>query len=83
VQFVNEWLSAWGEFEGQPQELIDLGEQLVLIGRAVGRGQISRVPVRGAYAVLVSFKNGRVIRERYYADADQALEAAGLPRGDQ
>jgi ketosteroid isomerase-like protein len=83
VQFVNEWLSAWGEFGGQPRELIDLGDQLVLVGEAVGRGEASGVPVRETYAVVLSLKNGRVIRERYYADAAQALEAAGLPASER
>lgn len=75
---MNEWLSAWGEFQGQPRELIDLGDQLVLLGEAVGRGEVSGVPVRETYATVVSFTHGSVIRERYYADAVRALEAAGL-----
>jgi hypothetical protein len=32
LRFVNEWLSAWGEFGGEPRELIDVGSHLVLIG---------------------------------------------------
>jgi ketosteroid isomerase-like protein len=78
VQFVDEWLMAWGLFRGEPRELIDLGDRLVLLGEAVGRGKESGVQLRQSYAVVLTFQGGRVIREQYYADHAEALEAVGL-----
>lgn len=78
VHFVEEWLSAWGAFRGEPIELVDLGDRLVLLAEAVGRGKASGVPVRHSYAVVLTLRGGRVIREQYYKDHVQALEAVGL-----
>ena len=78
VHFVEEWLSAWGAFRGEPIELVDLGDRLVLLAEAVGRGKGSGVPVRHSYAVVLTLRGGRVIREQYYKDHVQALEAVGL-----
>ena len=78
AQFVDEWLIAWGLFRGEPRELIDLGGRLVLLAEAVGRGKDSGIQLRQSYAVVLTFKGGRVIREQYYNEYAEALKAAGL-----
>jgi len=78
VQFVEEWLIAWGLFRAEPRELIDLGDRTVLLAEAVGRGKESRVELRQSLAVVLTFKRGSVIREQYYTDDAEALKAVGL-----
>ena len=56
-------------------ELVDVvgaGEKVVVILRPAGRGH----PV----ANLATFRDGRVIEMVHYADADEALAAAGVTR---
>jgi ketosteroid isomerase-like protein len=77
-RFATEWLAAWGEFRGEPRELIDAGDRLVMLADAVGRGQASGVPVRQQFGVVVSFERGVVVRERYFTRDNEALEAAAL-----
>jgi ketosteroid isomerase-like protein len=77
-RFATEWLTAWGEFRGEPRELIDAGHRLVVLADAIGRGQASGVPVRQPFSVVISFRRGIVVRERYFTSDSEAIEAAGL-----
>jgi ketosteroid isomerase-like protein len=60
AQFVEEWLSAWGAFRGEPTELVDFGDRLVLLAEAVGRGKGSGIPVTGSYAVVLTLRGAWV-----------------------
>jgi ketosteroid isomerase-like protein len=62
----------------KPVELIDLGERFVILAEAPMRAQVSGVPLTEAWALVVTVKDGRVIRYQEYFDHDEALQAAGL-----
>jgi ketosteroid isomerase-like protein len=61
----------WSEFR-------DLGERIVVLGHARGRGRQSGIELDSQYGAVVEFKKGKVIRYRDYFDHGEALEAAGL-----
>jgi ketosteroid isomerase-like protein len=67
----------WSEFR-------DLGDRVVALGHARGRGRESGVDFYSPYACLAEFRNGKIVRYSDYFDHGQALEAAGLrqPAGD-
>jgi hypothetical protein len=67
-----------GAYSAEPQELIDLGDRFVTLGRLVGQGGGSRVPVAQEYASLMIIRDGLVIRQQQYFSHADALEAAGL-----
>jgi ketosteroid isomerase-like protein len=66
------------EVHVKPLELIDLGEQTVLLAEAPMRAQVSGVPLTEAWALVSTLKDGRVIRQQEYFDHNEALEAVGL-----
>jgi ketosteroid isomerase-like protein len=69
----------WGEFRMEPDEFVDGGDRVVVIGRWVGKGRGSGVEVNQPIADVFTLDGGRVVRcEIGYSDRRQALEAAGL-----
>jgi ketosteroid isomerase-like protein len=78
IQFERSWRGDWGEFRYEPEELIDLTDHVLLIGRMIGSGRTSGVATESEWAGLYSISRGQVIRERIFFDNAQALKAVGL-----
>ena len=61
------------------EELIDAGEQVLVMIRFGGRGKISGAEVEVLVWNLWTFRDGEPVRWTYFGeDRAQALEAAGL-----
>jgi uncharacterized protein len=70
---------AWEEIRTVPLEFLDAGDQVVVIGRLVGKGKGSGVEVERPTAQVWTVRAGRVVRWEYgYRERSDALEAAGL-----
>ena len=61
-----------------PIELIDAGDKVVAVARAVGSGGASQIAVDEPFAFVFTFKGDRVIREQAFRNREEAVEAAGL-----
>jgi ketosteroid isomerase-like protein len=61
-----------------PVELIDTGEQMVVLANVPMRAQASGIELTEAFALVSTFEDGMVIRVEEYYDFDEALAAAGL-----
>jgi ketosteroid isomerase-like protein len=69
----------WGEFRIEPDEFVDAGDRVVVIGRWVGRGRGSGVEVNQPIADVFTLHGGRVVRCQIgYSNRAEALEAVGL-----
>jgi uncharacterized protein len=69
----------WEEFRLDPDEFVDAGDRVVVIGLWVGKGKGSGVEVKQPIAHVFTLRNGRVVRcELGYLDRGEALEVAGL-----
>jgi ketosteroid isomerase-like protein len=81
-----EWISdtreTWDDYNQEITELIDLGEEVVVVLRLSARGGGSGVPVAQELAVVWTFHDGKAIRARSFTSREEALEAAEPPRGD-
>jgi uncharacterized protein len=60
------------------EEFVDAGDKVVVIGRLHGRGRTSDAPVDLRWAIVVTFRNGRIMRLDNYQKKEQALKAVGL-----
>jgi hypothetical protein len=78
VQGVAKWFGAWDDYVVQVQELIDLGDQVVVRTRHGGRGKASGIEVDIEIFDLVTLNGDKVVRIRMYQDEAQAVEAADL-----
>ena len=77
-KFMSAW-DVWGpDLRVEPEELIDLGDRIVLLATGRGSAEASGVPVTTKVATVWVLKSGRVIRLHAYFDHAEALEAVGL-----
>jgi ketosteroid isomerase-like protein len=77
-QFFEQVFEIFDESDFVPEEIIDLGAQIVVVHRFVGRGQGSRIPVEVNEASLWTLREGKAVRQEAFATRAEALEAARL-----
>ena len=74
------WYDAWRDVEFDLQDVLDAGDEVVALianQRQHGRytGIVTELP---PYALVYTFRDGRVVRHRLFPDHDTALKAVGL-----
>jgi ketosteroid isomerase-like protein len=60
------------------EEIIDAGDQVVVVAHHQGRGRASGVDVDTRFYEVYTLREGKVSRVDEYTDRTEALEAAGL-----
>jgi len=77
--WLQDWADTFDEFWFEPIELLDAGEDtVVVIERYGGRAKLSGVETDQTEAAVLTIRDRKISRGRYYAARDEALEAAGL-----
>jgi hypothetical protein len=71
-----------GRFRYEPDELRDLGDRLLVIGRIRTSGASSGAATDSDFANVFTLSAGRVISEHVYFNRAEALEAVGLSEQD-
>jgi len=76
--FWRTWFAAWETVDFEYEEFIDAGNQVLSILGQRMRGRTSGVELEwNSYAQLWTIRDGKVIRVQFFANRDEALEAAG------
>jgi ketosteroid isomerase-like protein len=70
--------TSWEEFRLLPDELHDLGDVVLVLGRLEGRGRGSGVPVDSPVGAVWDFRGEKISRLRAYLDHGEASRVAGL-----
>ena len=78
LRFQQQWVAELGEFQQESEEIIDLGDRVLLHGQMKGTGLSSGAEWHSEAAYLLTVSDGRVIREQLFRSHQQALEAVGL-----
>jgi ketosteroid isomerase-like protein len=77
--WLQDWIDTFDEFWFEPVELIDAGEDtVVVVERYGGRAKLSGVETDQTEAEVFTIRDGKIARCREYATRHEALEAAGL-----
>lgn len=69
------WLDAWEEFSLELEEVIPVGDRVVVLNGLRGRGKTSGIPVDSEVGCTFDFDEGKIVR-MVLCDRDEALEAA-------
>jgi SnoaL-like domain len=77
-----DWLEPWATYRSEIDELIDVGERVVLLLRDYGRREGMDAEVELISATIVTFREGKIVRWEDYADRAVALESVGLSAQD-
>jgi ketosteroid isomerase-like protein len=72
------WLDTFTEYSFELEDVLDAGDQVVVVSRDRGRGKTSGVEVEHRWGWVVSVSDGRIARTVLYPGPEEALEAAGL-----
>jgi ketosteroid isomerase-like protein len=72
------WSSAFEELTVTFEEIIDAGDQVVVVAHHQGRGRGSGVKVDARYYEVYTVREGKVSRIDEFDEREAALEAAGL-----
>jgi ketosteroid isomerase-like protein len=74
-----DWASAWSDYSAEPEEFIDVDDELVIaVFRMKATGRSSGVEIERQDAIVWLVRDRRVVRLDYYNSKQQALEAVGL-----
>ena len=76
------WLEAWSDIDFELEDVIDAGDEVVALirnQRQWGRhsGIATEMP---PYGLVFTFRDGKVVRWRSFADQESALAAVGLKK---
>ena len=77
VRFAEQVGEAWAEFRMEPEEVIERGDVVVVLVRAVGKGRGSGVEVDDAVAMVAEVRDGRISTLRVEPDREAALRLVG------
>jgi len=73
-----DWLAPWATYRSTIDELIDVGERVVLLLRDYGRRKDMETEIELIGASICTIRDRKIARWEDYADRADALEAAGL-----
>jgi ketosteroid isomerase-like protein len=72
-------IEPWEEVRREPEEIIDLGgDRVLVLFHTTGRGKGSGIEVDARGGDLLTISDGKLVRWMAFPDQAQALEAAGL-----
>ena len=78
VQYIAWPEHTWEELRIVGAQFRDLGDRVLVLGRAEGRGRGSGVPVDTSHGFVVELRGQKLSRVRTFLDHAEALRAAGL-----
>ena len=75
-----EVLRDWDDFHAGPlEELVELGDQIVVLNRLIARGKETGIEVDAPRGAVFTFEGGE-IKRLLLADRDEVLQISGLPK---
>ncbi|HST32655.1 MAG TPA: nuclear transport factor 2 family protein [Solirubrobacteraceae bacterium] len=72
------WLDAWAEHHIEVEDIIDAGDDLVVVMHLVGRGKGSGIEIDVRLYPHIRLKDGKAVYVFEYEDRAAALKAVGL-----
>jgi ketosteroid isomerase-like protein len=78
LRFLQNVLEVWDEFRMEPEELVEVGEHVVVLVRAHGRGKGSGIEVDDRVTQVWTVRGGKVSRIKNYLDHCEALASVGV-----
>jgi ketosteroid isomerase-like protein len=69
---------AWERLVNRPQEIRDLGESVLVLGRMEVTARATGIEFTQEVGELIEFREGKVVRVRDFLTHAEAIEAAGL-----
>lgn len=78
LRWLREWSEPWSEWKLEVEEVLDAGDEVVVVIHLAAKGAISGVSVDRHDSLVYGFRDGKVARVDYFNSRQQGLERAGL-----
>ena len=72
------WLAPWETYRQEMEQVIDLGDPVLVLPRDFARRQGSTYEVENKTAVVFTFSDGKIARWEVYLNHGEGLRAVGL-----
>jgi ketosteroid isomerase-like protein len=72
------WSDSWEEFRFEPEEVVDLGDTILVTVTVQGRGRASGIETRMPLYEVFRFRDGIIFRHEDFTDKGAAQRAVGL-----
>ncbi len=77
-----QWFDQWDEYGFEAERFIDCGDDVLVVTHEHGRGATSGATVSARNYMVITIRDGKILRYREFYDEAAALEAAGLSDQD-
>jgi ketosteroid isomerase-like protein len=77
IESWRQWLENFDEYGGELEEVRDCGDSVLATMREEGRGRASGATVSARNYIVLTFRDGKILRYQEFYDEAAALEAAG------
>ena len=78
IESFRQWLENFDEWGWELEEVRDCGDRVLATMREEGRGRASGATVSARNYIVMTFRDGKLLRYQEFYDHGMALEAAGL-----
>jgi len=78
MEYMVNWYSQWEDYEVEPLEFLDAGDQVLVVMQERGRMDREGLNVTQEFSHSFKLREGLVVEWRMYDPHEQALEAVGL-----
>ena len=72
-EYFSSFADVWEELRLEPEDIRDLGDRILVVGRWSSRGKESGAEVESPAAWIFAVRGGRIVFSRAYRDAEEAL----------
>jgi ketosteroid isomerase-like protein len=73
-----DWLAPWATYRAVIEELVDLGDRVLVMVRDYGRSDPGSPEIEQIDAAIWTVRDGRIVRAEFYTVREEALRDAGL-----
>ena len=77
-QYLSDLGEAWGDLHSEVDDVLAVGEVVLMVGRTRYRGKSSGVEDEMPAGYVVKFRKGRIVFMRSFGEPDRAVQAVGL-----
>jgi uncharacterized protein len=78
TRFMAEWLENWDDYRIDAKEIIDAGNQVVVLGRQRGTGKGSGIEIEDNISMVFRVRDGKAVEYWIFGAPERALAHAGI-----
>jgi ketosteroid isomerase-like protein len=78
ARFLGGWTETFKNLSFEPEEFVDLGDDVLVAVRTSGRARSSELPIEMRQWFIYTLSSGLVVRFQAFTDREAALNALGL-----